>query len=313
MSDHQVSTTGRLGGPLQSSGSSGSSVSVRQTSKSDFQWHKHIKRINEALDKLQDEFEEPSDRMRRELTAWKVLVSNLNALIVMSIFVAGVQAQILASTSQPESNKTKLQMATNWFGFVGLTLDILGTSTCALVTIRIQSRILRTECILDTIAANISRTKARFERHREAAGSIADSEYAASLESTFAAMQKQLKYFADVCTVDQLVSPETHNILSTKKLFRPAILRPWLPRWLIQYGLNFLILSVILFAASSQVSAVWITGTAVTAAVYMWAVCLSIYDKLDTRTRRQTEILQDFVKDSNKPPHHIVVESKTRA
>jgi hypothetical protein len=61
-------------------------------------------------------------------------------------FIAGVQAQVVASTYQ--NNDTRLQIVANGFGFVGLALDVLGTSFGVLHALELQRSIRRTPELL---------------------------------------------------------------------------------------------------------------------------------------------------------------------
>jgi hypothetical protein len=59
-----------------------------------------------------------------------------------------VQAQILASTYA--SNSTRLQNVTNGFGFIGLSLDIIGTSFGVVDAVLLQKSIHRSQSLQDT-------------------------------------------------------------------------------------------------------------------------------------------------------------------
>jgi hypothetical protein len=59
-----------------------------------------------------------------------------------------VQAQILASTYA--SNSTRLQNITNGFGFIGLSLDIIGTSFGVVDAVLLQKSIHRSQSLQDT-------------------------------------------------------------------------------------------------------------------------------------------------------------------
>ncbi|KAH9042580.1 hypothetical protein EDB85DRAFT_1915769 [Lactarius pseudohatsudake] len=74
----------------------------------------------------------PIKHLQKETEGNKTLLDTINALIAVGAFIAGVQAQLISVTYS--SNDTALGKATNWFGFVGLTLDLIGTSSS--VTIR---------------------------------------------------------------------------------------------------------------------------------------------------------------------------------
>ncbi|KAJ8507847.1 hypothetical protein ONZ45_g9832 [Pleurotus djamor] len=64
--------------------------------------------------------------LNRRIYVNKALIDGFATLIPVSIFVASVQGQVVASTL--ESNGDSVSVAANWFGFNGLVLDILGTA-----------------------------------------------------------------------------------------------------------------------------------------------------------------------------------------
>jgi len=67
----------------------------------------------------------------------------MNALIAVGAFIAGVQAQIIGIASSG-SKDTSLGRATNWLAFIGLTLDLIGTSTGVARALLLQAAIRRT-------------------------------------------------------------------------------------------------------------------------------------------------------------------------
>ncbi|KAI0050393.1 hypothetical protein FA95DRAFT_622902 [Auriscalpium vulgare] len=107
------------------------------------------------LDEL--ETKTPLGRIRKEADASKAFVDTVNSLIVVGAFIAGVQAQLLAATSN--SNDSPLEVATNWFGFFGLTLDIIGTSTGVAHTIMLQASIRQSKAMVLQLTTRIDQAK----------------------------------------------------------------------------------------------------------------------------------------------------------
>ncbi|KAI0064319.1 hypothetical protein BV25DRAFT_1914521 [Artomyces pyxidatus] len=122
---------------------------------------------------LTHNFRSPYTAPGDQKTAHMGTVETINSIILVSTFVAGVQAQILASTYV--KNQTTLNVVTNVFGFVGLTLDLLGTSAGAAQAISTRQSMARTEDILQHIARSLSEAQSRGQRLEE----LARRDYAA--------------------------------------------------------------------------------------------------------------------------------------
>jgi hypothetical protein len=73
--------------------------------------------------------------------------------IPQGAFIAGVQAQLIGITSG--SNRTALGRATNWFAFVGLTLDLIGTSAGVARALLLQASIRRTHRLVVRLSGQI--------------------------------------------------------------------------------------------------------------------------------------------------------------
>ncbi|KAI0048064.1 hypothetical protein FA95DRAFT_1659286 [Auriscalpium vulgare] len=99
----------------------------------------------------------PLERIQKEVDASRATVDTVNALIVVGAFIAGVQAQILSFTGG--SNATALKAAANWFGFVGLTLDIIGAAAGVAHTIILQASMRQSQAMVQEVTARIAQTK----------------------------------------------------------------------------------------------------------------------------------------------------------
>ncbi|KDR66725.1 hypothetical protein GALMADRAFT_147613 [Galerina marginata CBS 339.88] len=67
----------------------------------------------------------------------KGIVDSVNALTTVAAFIGGVQSQIISSTL--DDNKTPLEIAINFFAFLGLVLDVVGTFLGVLTIILLRS------------------------------------------------------------------------------------------------------------------------------------------------------------------------------
>ncbi|KAI9441321.1 hypothetical protein H4582DRAFT_2055272 [Lactarius indigo] len=99
------------------------------------------------------EVKTPIKHLQKETEGNKTLLDTINALIAVGAFIAGVQAQLISVTYN--SNSNALGKATNWFGFVGLTLDLIGTSASVVRALLLQQTIRRSQRVPLCLAGQI--------------------------------------------------------------------------------------------------------------------------------------------------------------
>jgi len=247
--------------------------------------------------------------LEREFERTKDLIDSANALTVVSAFVAGVQAQINASTSV--KNDTKLEIAANVFGFTGLVLDIIGTSTGVIYAQWFRKRVAQWPELLqhwvktqDDSIHNIS---------EEIAGAQSSVENIRALQAEI--FRRRWFWMTVVLPSDDALDAHLALLLHTAPndapwsiMSQPGIKMLLLmispntdldklrvlveddPRLAIGAGLSFLLVSVLLFAASSQPLLVWVTST-VTTIVFVSAFLTSMLKDVQSRQMRSRQPL----------------------
>ncbi|KAH9177697.1 hypothetical protein EDB89DRAFT_1430818 [Lactarius sanguifluus] len=105
----------------------------------------------------------PIQHLQKEREGNKTLLDTINALIAVGAFIAGVQAQLISVTYS--SNDNSLGKATNWFGFVGLTLDLIGTSASVVRALLLQQTIRRIHRLAGHINGGRREMREQQERH----------------------------------------------------------------------------------------------------------------------------------------------------
>ncbi|KAI0266382.1 hypothetical protein BC834DRAFT_969422 [Gloeopeniophorella convolvens] len=107
--------------------------------------------ITNFLDEL--ETKTPIKHLQKQTDSNTALLDTINALIAVGAFIAGVQAQMISVTQGTNTNA--LGKATNWFGFVGLTLDLIGTTAGVARALLLQHTIRRTHRLAARLTGQI--------------------------------------------------------------------------------------------------------------------------------------------------------------
>ncbi|KAL0958688.1 hypothetical protein HGRIS_014019 [Hohenbuehelia grisea] len=275
------------------------------TSEKHAQWQRKesqiLAQLNETLEIVEENFEKTHDRMQNEIDALKGIVVNINALITVGAFIAGVQAQMISFTW--ESNNNSLQRTANWFSFAGLTLDIIGTAIGVIRTGSLQRSVRRTERVLNAVSGDLYRLQTRLNRLAARTASSADrsarSALLSDIERLMDELAHHLKIFDEFVKYWELSLPMVgaDNPLYTTEsdaemawkpmeflitlgglLGLPQTVPGQVPIVVMSGGIIFLLLSVILFAASSQPHAVWIACVILAAVALIWSESLATFD-----------------------------------
>ncbi|KAH9072973.1 hypothetical protein EDB83DRAFT_149683 [Lactarius deliciosus] len=142
----------------------------------------------------------PIKHLQKETDGNKTLLDTINALIAVGAFIAGVQAQLISVTY---SNSNALGKVTNWFGFVGLTLDLIGTGAGVVRALLLQQAIRRTHRLAVRLAGQIDGARHEMreqqERQRRAAADTAsvDPRSRAFLADSMRGISRVMAFFAE--------------------------------------------------------------------------------------------------------------------
>ncbi|KAI0064313.1 hypothetical protein BV25DRAFT_1823290 [Artomyces pyxidatus] len=115
----------------------------------------------QSLDDVSARFKVHAQRLEEQMAGHKGNVETINSTIIINTFVAGVQAQILASTSV--KNETTLNVATNMFGFVGLTIVLVGTCIGIAHAVSVRQSMSHIDDILQHVSHRLSEAQAKLE------------------------------------------------------------------------------------------------------------------------------------------------------
>ncbi|KAI0041229.1 hypothetical protein FA95DRAFT_1611166, partial [Auriscalpium vulgare] len=191
----------------------------------------------------------------------QALADMVNALIIVATFIAGVQAQMLSFTY--ESNDTHLQAATNWLGFVGLTLDILGATAGVAHAIILKQSIKDARdvaTLLNTLASEMDRLELVQQPTVKSEPERFD-QYEGALAAVGGWMEIQYKFSSRFPLV-RYIKRWTAYIQGTRLL----------PISAMGGGALCLLLSVLCFAASTQRRFVWISCATFAALTVVWSL-----------------------------------------
>jgi len=228
------------------------------------------------------------------------------------------------------SNNNALGRATNWFGFVGLTLDLIGTSAGVVRALLLQQAIRRTHHLAVRLAGQIDNARHEVreqqERHRRSAGTASiDPHSRAFLMDSMRAISRAMAIFAEdgrfgvqaaseggTMGVLPPVDPDPLTRLPPRRKGGANPLRAWargillnvegigqVPIVSLAGGGLFLLASVVLFAGASQPHAVWMSCTAIAVGTLVWSVLPTT-----THHKRSRAALYDHVEETLKqcPP-----------
>jgi hypothetical protein len=201
-------------------------------------------------------------------------VNTIQALVPVGAFIAGVQAQVIAFTCA--NNKTSLQVTTNCFAIVGLALDVLGTSFGVLHIFALQRSIRR----MEELIRSQSRNMAKFEGEDGVSELQKLIETELRIRKKFWLFRRYLPNGSLGNHLDPLFPNGQFKDLEHFVRFAGAVgLDPYTvalgtdPTLAMSAGITCLLLSVILFAASSQPKAVFLVCVTITAITIVTMVC----------------------------------------
>lgn len=118
----------------------------RQTSSTD-----QLASIAYFLDEL--DLKTPIRPLAKETDGNTALLDTINSLVSVGAFIAGVQTQVIALASTNDHDT--LGRVTNWFAFVGLTLDLIGTSAGVARALLLQAAIRRSHRLVVRLTGQI--------------------------------------------------------------------------------------------------------------------------------------------------------------
>ncbi|KIJ33713.1 hypothetical protein M422DRAFT_264331 [Sphaerobolus stellatus SS14] len=221
--------------------------------------------IKTALQLLRDDNGYRATFIKNEVDEYKHARESVNAAVIVAAFIAGIQSQIIGYTL--DKNDTKIQMVTNVFGFVGLVLDILGASSGVIHAVILKKSISEAQVpdtlfsdnerlpLSDTAAANQElveqlhkeiHERKKFWRHRRMLPFVPrDPEFQNHLVLLFPT-DGRWRWIRYVLSIAGILTRGQSTIGA------------------IQYGVIFLLISVLCFAGYSQPRTVWITCLVVT-------------------------------------------------
>ncbi|RDB20756.1 hypothetical protein Hypma_012301 [Hypsizygus marmoreus] len=241
------------------------------------------------LKNADEKFHIPYYVMRQEVDSGKEAVENINALIVVSAFIAGVQAQMISITYT--SNATPLETATNVFAFLGLTLDIIGTSTGVLRTVLLQHTIRRTERVresLDQLRARIEQLKGR-----EGEATVDTVQQITEVVEIQNSIRSEFQTVRDLSSIVALESAQWIDDTSMATAFSTVMIVPRLVLYIVRSpqavanqlpltsmggGILCLLVSILLFAAGSQPTGVWTACVVIAAGFAVGSTWHMVFD-----------------------------------
>ncbi|KAH9975468.1 hypothetical protein BGW80DRAFT_1297247 [Lactifluus volemus] len=241
----------------------------------------------------------PLNHFQKETDGSKTLLDTINSLIAVGAFIAGVQAQVVFG------------IAVRWFSFVGLTLDLIGTSTGVARALLLQHAIRKAHSLSAQLTAQIdgARHDLRELQHRTATGdqSTDDPRTYSSLMNTVRAISSVIALLAEdrarfgadrkqgggerakaaaaaaAADVEELERAATmainaldpspvHRIPPIRMMLRGVQGPGYVPVISLIGGALCLIASVLLLAGASQPRYIWISCTSITAAMFAFTM-----------------------------------------
>ncbi|KAH8996624.1 hypothetical protein EDB92DRAFT_1508014 [Lactarius akahatsu] len=194
----------------------------------------------------------PIKHLQKEMEGHKTLLDTINALIAVGAFIAGVQAQLISVTYG--SNDNALGKATNWFGFVGLTLDLIGTSASVVRALLLQQTIRRSHRLVVRLPGQIdgARHEMREQQERHAADALGYRPCPPSRGNW------------GVHPFRERIRGILPNI-NVEGIGRVPVVS-------LAGGGLFLLVSMVLFAGASQPHAVWVSCASIAMGTLFWSI-----------------------------------------
>ncbi|KAL4260296.1 hypothetical protein AB1N83_009544 [Pleurotus pulmonarius] len=201
-----------------------------------------------------------STRLTNKLSRDQVTVAWLGALIPVSVFIAGVQAQILSFTiSLAQPGKEAIVVAANWFGFNGLMLDLIG---CVLASLRVISL----EHYARAMQSNIGVMHSSHSALRTLLGSVDNSSLTTEHHKMLSEHKQIIADVESMCRFRLAHRERGVDASDPRETVQEAINGPFngmstrdqLTLFAIYLGVTFLLLSVLLLAVATQLRRVWV-------------------------------------------------------
>ncbi|KDQ58959.1 hypothetical protein JAAARDRAFT_56958 [Jaapia argillacea MUCL 33604] len=232
-----------------------------------------------------------------QLDNGKRTVDTVNALIVVATFIAGVQTQIISLSYTADD--TNLAKATNFIGFLGIILDILGAAGGVVHTIMLQGALQQLQRLLDNVKVIEDHLKwfQRLDEH-ETSPSLTHTALFSRVRDVQPNFTEDVDWSKPVimAAVPTVFDPLSH-------LMRVRVIRFGLvPLAVTGVGFICLLLSVITLAAHTSSRSVYIGCTAVAVVI----TCLSLLpvyrscfssteqNKISGLNSRLTELRREF-------------------
>lgn len=201
------------------------------------------------------------------------------------------------------SNKTAIGRATNWFAFVGLTLDLIGTGAGIARALLLQATIRRTNRLAVRITGQIDGARHRVRELRQRGADLSTDKRAHTfLTHTVRGISRVVALLAEDGRFGLQAAESITQIEAAGEAALDAlgarrragwIKSPWVTRALLFWGVRLgthveglghipvaslvggtlcLLASVILFAGASQRQSVWISCTAIAVTMVAFSI-----------------------------------------
>ncbi|KAJ8483171.1 hypothetical protein ONZ45_g14699 [Pleurotus djamor] len=260
--------------------------------------------LEDASVTLKKATERVEEILKRRIYVNKALIDGFETLIPVSVFVAGVQGQVVASSLT--ANFDSVSVAANWFAFNGLVLDILGTAFGSMRllslqrstrgAVRNQDHVTKAHGLLED---KINLIKAHSDQNRVPSDgeirSLQDAlkKYETMMDDIHSLYESSFPSLLDLTPVNIIPArgiirwaTDKSSLLHggfervngflddfiTPQLRRPRSTIPdQVPIVVMAFGIIFLLLSVILRAVSTQFRRVWLGCIIITGIVCLYA------------------------------------------
>lgn len=258
--------------------------------------------VKQGVQFLLDDNDFAAELLKKEVEAKEKTIKTMEALIIVGAFIAGVQAQVNASTL--DKNDTNLQIAANGFGFVGLALDVLGTTFGVIHSRALQRSIRRVN-------------ELRQSRSAERFGDMIKNFQTSGAEKNriFEHLSKEIserrkfwvfrRYALDAPVSqsfrnhlqplfpndESTAIPQLLHLISKAGVEQSTSTLGQDPLYAMAGGVLCLLMSVLIFAAYSQPRSVWLASSVITAVVGLSMVCsLWLHDDMGRKQRLLREM-----------------------
>jgi hypothetical protein len=238
-------------------------------------------------------------------------------------FIAGVQAQIIGFTNG--SRASALERATNWFAFIGLALDLIGTSSGVARALLLQSAIRRGHLLAVRLTGQIDGARHQLRELQQRSADLASDAHArAYLARTVRAISRVMALLAEdgrfgMQAAERFTEIEAAGEVVLEALGSRPRSRPWwrwrsrkrpaplfremmvwgflrpnvqveglgnIPVMSLAGGTLCLLTSVAMFAAASQERGIWISCTVIIVSMLICSVMPTTNDRSESISAR---------------------------